>query len=578
MFKWLLPFLFIATGASAQGVSPGSGGSYCPTVSIGSNTNVCASTAFVVNSLAAVFVNVMDAPYNAVCNATATGAGTDDTAAIQAALNAGGHVIIPAGKGCYSASGVVVPQGTEFSGGSFAVTQPVSGSFISCALSVSVCVQVYAPPSGLSTQGGNSVHDLTITSPAGTISPTSVCIQFSTNFAVSPSNLNCNGFGVGYDFYGVGNYGIEAHMVNPWAVNISTHYMRVNGWAELVVTGGRLGGNTDRGVTGTNYVTFTGNGPGPNTVKFFGTQFNDGAQLTCLWNFSNISASIFSEFAMDTIHVENAEYEFCTDSTVALLSNVSIVNSTFLDNEGNGSVFNLNAATSLANWSWIGGTISGFTATGGGFNLAPTQPIYGFSLSKVNMNAKAIIAGPAPSAVDLDASWANGLTISGTYAPSSHIGGILRGGTVTNTATGSLEVDIPYFSTRACPSNFGIAFGSGGTTGLTYAAKTCYWQLIGSQVTVTFSMALSAIGSSTGAVEFINLPLYASATATGGGGYFTYLSGLTSFSGDPTIQVAAGLPTAYFYTVGASGVSQITNATLTSSSTLSGVITYPVSP
>jgi hypothetical protein len=54
MFKWLLPFLFIATGASAQGVTPGSGGSYCPTLSIGSNGNVCASTAFVVNSLAAI--------------------------------------------------------------------------------------------------------------------------------------------------------------------------------------------------------------------------------------------------------------------------------------------------------------------------------------------------------------------------------------------------------------------------------------------------------------------------------------------------------------------------------------------
>ena len=53
MFKWLLPFLFVAFGALAQNVSGGSGGSYCPTVTLGSNANVCASTAFVVNSLAA---------------------------------------------------------------------------------------------------------------------------------------------------------------------------------------------------------------------------------------------------------------------------------------------------------------------------------------------------------------------------------------------------------------------------------------------------------------------------------------------------------------------------------------------
>ena len=53
MFKWLLPFLFVATGAMAQNVTGGSGGSYCPTLAIGSNGNNCASTAFVVNSLAA---------------------------------------------------------------------------------------------------------------------------------------------------------------------------------------------------------------------------------------------------------------------------------------------------------------------------------------------------------------------------------------------------------------------------------------------------------------------------------------------------------------------------------------------
>ena len=52
MFKWLLPFLFVATSALAQNATGNSGGSYCPTFSIGNNGNNCASTAFVVNSLA----------------------------------------------------------------------------------------------------------------------------------------------------------------------------------------------------------------------------------------------------------------------------------------------------------------------------------------------------------------------------------------------------------------------------------------------------------------------------------------------------------------------------------------------
>ena len=78
MFKWLLPFLFVATGAMAQNVTGGSGGSYCPTLAIGSNGNNCASTAFVVNSLAAATMSANAIKGN---NTGSTGPVLDLTAA-----------------------------------------------------------------------------------------------------------------------------------------------------------------------------------------------------------------------------------------------------------------------------------------------------------------------------------------------------------------------------------------------------------------------------------------------------------------------------------------------------------------
>lgn len=92
MFKWLLLFLLLATPAWAQNPT-------CPTRSVGDSTNACASTAFVQNQIAVIPPPAGLVPsvlnFGAVCDGV-----TNDTAAIQSAINSGGPITLPAGKTC----------------------------------------------------------------------------------------------------------------------------------------------------------------------------------------------------------------------------------------------------------------------------------------------------------------------------------------------------------------------------------------------------------------------------------------------------------------------------------------------
>lgn len=81
MFKWLLPLLFVASGALAQNVSGGSGGSYCPTIVIGNYANNCASTAFVANTITAVTGDVTFAGTSSIVSTIAANAVTNAKAA-----------------------------------------------------------------------------------------------------------------------------------------------------------------------------------------------------------------------------------------------------------------------------------------------------------------------------------------------------------------------------------------------------------------------------------------------------------------------------------------------------------------
>jgi hypothetical protein len=63
-----------------------------------------------------------------------------------------------------------------------------------------------------------------------------------------------------------------------------------------------------------------------------------------------------------------------------------------------------------------------------------------------------------------------------------------------------------------------LAFG-GGSTGITYSARSGKYTRVGRQVTITFSLSLSSKGSSTGSATVTGIPFSAGTAGTGVMGY-----------------------------------------------------------
>lgn len=111
----------------------------------------------------------------------------------------------------------------------------------------------------------------------------------------------------------------------------------------------------------------------------------------------------------------------------------------------------------------------------------------------------------------------------------------------------------------------------GGSTGITYVARSGRYTKIGRLVTVTFSFALSAKGASTGDAALAGLPFAAAIYSNGSVGFY---HAMASLGGTPLLQVNTGTSSVTLYNPGATGAVALTHANVTDTTQLYGSITY----
>jgi hypothetical protein len=122
-----------------------------------------------------------------------------------------------------------------------------------------------------------------------------------------------------------------------------------------------------------------------------------------------------------------------------------------------------------------------------------------------------------------------------------------------------------------------LAFGDGsrGKEGLTYAVRSCQYEVQGRQVRMTFRLSPSSLGSYAGAAVLNALPFATDAGEGQDGAVGAVLaSGMSGVKGTIILQVVPGDAAAKLYSQGEAGPVALTRGNFSSTSTISGNLEY----
>ena len=529
------------------------------------------------------------------------GANTDDSVALNAALKwAGannGEVLLP-NSGCRSSATVVAPIGANLAGAVFAPQEPPTGSQIVCDLTVTPCVEAFAPLSGSTSRGGQTFRNLVITRAGGRI-PAGVTCFLDDSFKVTVENVNCDGHAFGFEALGRATYGIVAFFDHVWTCNITDSDVVQNGFAELHVDHARLGCNGTRNykVSHNNYVKITGGAAGPNTLWINDSQLNDIQNPTCAFNWTGLTVAnpTVSEFKFRGNHLEitgdgsESHSIFCSDRTATAIANVLFSDNVILDNNGTSAAWNLDPATALGDWKLLGNEWDGFGAASAtqyaqcrpncGWRLAPGRgPVLLTAQGEIFNRPNVTLVGPSDassSSIDFNGSFYGGLTIAGNFGAAFpiRISGSMGGGKVINTATSPVEIDIPGFSFTDNSSSLGVAFGG---VPARLSTKISRWQIRGSWITVSFYFQLGDLENPFGRATLTGLP-FTVPLGTGGGGSTVLCSNIKGLSVGPiNLAPIAGTTTALFTQQGPDGYRGLSRSHFTPDAICAGELSYPM--
>lgn len=515
--------------------------------------------------------------FGAVCNWNGL-SGTDDTAAVTAAFAAAltlgiSVVSAPAGAKSYYASALAIPAGITFQSEGFIPSTSATPAGYQAVFSntVATCITL----EGDSGDMAASLKRMTVTR-IGTPPAGSVGVYVNNGYNPIIEDVASVGHAIPWVFDGTQG-GISCSPLRIYSGDATDTHMLVNSWPELRVSQSRFGSNGTIDVACNAYVRISGGGSGPNTLMFDSCQFNQGETGTNVvgaWlDFKNLGAgqgANVGQFSFANCHVEQAAFAIQTDATVTLLDNLTITNTRFQDNSATAQFWNLNAATSLQAFK-----LSDCTLTTAAFTLTPGTQMNGVSATNTKFFNPITITGVSNSVVDFEGCDFGGLTISGSFL-AARFTGVGSGGSLTNNSSSRVELDVLGYNNWTTSVVLpGISFG-GASAGITYGTQQAQWRISGSTLIYQYRIALTAVGTSTGAAAVTGLPFVPnSAFAPAGGGAVPYATGMASLTGGIVASPAAsGVLNLYQYN--SSGIGTVVNTNFTSSSVLQGEAIFAI--
>lgn len=263
-----------------------------------------------------------------------TDSGTDDSAAIQAALNyAGtnfrnGKIFLPTGKYRIS-TGIIIPNGVFLSGlgggDGYDGHGTSGGSSIFCDSTVPIAVSLNGGAASIST----GIENIFISRRPGSIPSGSTGLKvYSTDNAVISQVLSFN-HAIG--FHIAGQVGINFLLCNTGSIT-DTHVLIENTY-EIAFTDCRFGRNGGGDVDCNSFVRLTGSG---DTMTFLRCQFNQsGGYVDNVFYWDGFSSPSGGIIKIASCHAEGYRYSFIYQTGVGtgVVQRLQIINNVLYSND-----------------------------------------------------------------------------------------------------------------------------------------------------------------------------------------------------------------------------------------------------
>lgn len=508
---------------------------------------------------------VEDAAYGAVGDGV-----TDDSTAIQAALDSSATLVICRPGATYQIStGLVIPAGKTFD---------LQGATIRGDAGLAAVV-TYGT---VGTFGTVVLRNGRVTRSGGAPSSTTVGVDIVDGYRHLTQNIYSDNHGIPYRVRSITlTYGIHCRFEECNAGRASGVFIDIDTWPEVYWTGGRIGENGTTDYACTAYIRIQGGlngaGHGPNTINFVNVHFNSGGTPATngpdyAIQFVDQTAALVGQ-ALELFNFVNCHFEgyqvaaIMSDSSWATITGLNFTNVNF--NESTAVVLALHANTRLFKSAWVGTKLHGASFT---YQPTTSDPTQNFDLLGCHIPGPVTISTSASgSTMSLIGGTLASLTISGTWH-SFRLDAMEMTDPGTgfdmSAAAGNIDANfLPENQTDFTPS---ISFG-GGSTGITYAAtRNGRYQINGRMITVVVEIVLTNKGSSTGTAT-LGLPV---TSGEGGGDAIAYITNMSSLTGQVTLAVNPAEGVAYFLMAGASGMTNLTDANFTNTSTFRATFTY----
>jgi len=487
--------------------------------------------------------------------------------------------------------GLVVPANTVLQ---FAATPPqanlapYSGPYFLCDNQTAyTCITLSGTPKGSSnTNGTQQANGPTIVGTPGSVPVSgSKGIVVSQGIGATLLNPNVRNFDTCYEFDASNYTGYNATIINPQMNLCATHHWVFNGWAVAYIFGG-VTDDTGAYSGSQDFVLYentgcTTSGCGPNTIIFNGHVFLSSSAVppACAFRWANWNGDgLTDEFGFlgqTRVEENNATTGpfFCTDSSITLLSNLVVDNTTISNDNAAGAtqqIFNLNGATKTLGWDIHNSFLKG------DITLAPTgtggliDDDFG-SLRGINAVSLTAPSGDTQARLVFNNTTLSGaLTIAGPWQRLVMLGDGVPSN-VIDSATGTVQFNEE-------PQSWTPVLNTGGAlTGWTQSGSGTINRTANGTISGTFSITITGkSGITVGTATIVGLPNnpYCNSGNMAPSPLATASGGLASLTATPVVQMNTGSPgTMTLLQPTSSGWANLTDANITSSATLAGSFT-----